>query len=107
MNSLCGGTHLSIPKGPGILHLLNQPFILSVNKAGVVRIREHHHSSARNLSAKMFDFLLVIFRWVLRNSWTFVVEARATFPPSPVFLVTDGEERKRCALILSYSALAE
>ncbi|MBI2946260.1 MAG: hypothetical protein HYY23_01335 [Verrucomicrobia bacterium] len=75
---------------------LTKDFILSIDEGGVARIREHHHSSARNLSAEMFDFLLVIFplrfEKLLRVS---SLRLGQRFSPVSGFLVTDGKKRKR------------
>ena len=40
---------------------LTKNLILSVDETNVVGIGEHDDSTVRNLSAEMFDFLLVIF----------------------------------------------
>src|SRR5258705_4514826 len=77
------------------VHLAND-FILSVQWELVNGVSEHDDPAVWNLSAEMFDFLLVIFPLCpekLQNVLSLCLGQR--FSRVDVFLVTDGEERKR------------
>ena len=76
-------------------HFAND-FILAINEATVIGVSEHDNPAVWNLSAEMFDFLLVVFPLCLEklpdllSLWLGQRLSRVD-----VFFVTDGEERKR------------
>src|SRR5437899_6401282 len=75
---------------------LAKDFILSAEWKLVVGVSEHDDPAVRNLSAEMFDFLFVIFALCFEKL-LHVLSLRLgqRFSRVDVFLVTDGEERKR------------
>src|SRR5438552_2241840 len=78
---------------------LTKHFIPSVDEDGVVSVGEHHDPAVWNLSAEMFDFLLVIFPLCFEKLLEVLsLRLGQRFSPVYVFLVTDGEERKRWRL---------
>src|SRR5436190_9059721 len=75
---------------------LTKDFIFSVDEAGVIGVSEHDDPAVWNLSAEMFDFLLVVFPLGFEK----LLEVLSLwfgqrFSRINVFFVTDGEERKR------------
>src|SRR5260221_6030638 len=75
---------------------LAKDVILAIDEDVVSRVGEHNNTSAGNLSAEMFEFLLVIFPLCFENlQRVFSLRLGQRFSRVDDFLLTDGEKRKR------------